>query len=77
MTDRLDIVGGRLAIASSPGNGTTLSGHVPLDRSVDDSNSAATTRAVTTDATTTDEDQPRSIPAQLASTDTPLDVTTA
>ena len=29
ITDRLDTVGGTLTIASSPGAGTTITGHVP------------------------------------------------
>jgi signal transduction histidine kinase len=30
MEDRLGALGGRLTIATAPGRGTTISGHVPL-----------------------------------------------
>lgn len=67
MTDRLDIIGGRLTMASTPGVGTTVSGHVPLVRPVDASN----------DALTTDDDLDRSMPARVALADARLDVMTA
>lgn len=77
MSDRLDIVGGRLAMASSPGFGTTVSGHVPLDHPVDASTDDVTTDDVTTHDVTTDDDLARSIPARVASADARLDVPTA
>ena len=31
MTDRLEALGGRIEIASKPGQGTTISGRIPVD----------------------------------------------